>query len=186
MGKYSCYSQPQPYSELLGSSRIQISIEKYNEKLLIINYDSYESDPYSKSLVAPHIKIKSLQKVVTQNKIDNYTKLNFDKEYARNNSNIVHKTIMKASLKDNVQLQCPLVFENGLTYWYRNGVKIIQSHSNNKELLIKNIRNEDFGKYICTIHTDSGELITHEYLLIKSGNYSVYFYYKIMIELHFH
>ena len=79
VGKYSCYSQPYPHSKILGSSRIQFSIVKYNDKLLKINYDSYESDPYSKSLVAPHILIKSLRNVLARNKTANLTKPKLEK-----------------------------------------------------------------------------------------------------------
>ena len=85
------------------------------------------------------------------------TKPKLVKEYNRNVSDIGYKTILKVSLKDNVKLQCPLVFQNGLTFWYKNGVRIMENHLNNKELEIKNTKNKDFGKYKCAIHTDYGE-----------------------------
>ena len=181
MGKYSCYSIPVNKNGALGSSKTKMSIEKHKNNKFIISYDAYEIDPYSKSLVVPHVLIRNVKNIINKtNDIKRISNLKGEQSHR------VYKTILKAYLRDNVKLQCLSLFKNDSVSrsWLKNGKQMfVNQNQNAKELIIKPMKRDDFGKYSCFVNT-SQQTTAQEYFLIKSGNFSsIYEQSKIVYQV---
>ncbi len=155
MGKYSCYALPLPYSGVVGSSRVEISIEKYDNEFLKFGYDVFDTDPFSKWINLPFILIKNF----------NEKGLKVRTAVGRE---IKKKNIIKAHLGDDIIITCPVINPTFLV-WYKTETQNLKNISDKRNLLIKNATTDDFGKYSCIVHIGS-RFSTHEFHVLKYGN----------------